>query len=358
MTDLHLRYPHMALGTNGDMKKVYLFMAIAAFILIIACINFMNLSTARSAARSKEVGMRKVMGSQRSNLINQFLVESMIVSFVALILSLGIATLALKGFNHLADRSFEFADLFARTTLLYLVILVLIVGLLAGSYPAFYLSGFKPIKALKGQIKSGSGNAFLRKGLVAFQFAISILLIISTAVVYGQLQFMSNQKLGFQPEQVLLVKNGYPLMDKVGPFRNKVQALPSVENLAMSDNYFSEGISNYGYVTVEDNPREDYLMNMFVSAEFAETLDLELLEGRFFNKELLSDSMTVVINESAAKWLGWDDVVGRKLSRDEGRDFTIIGVVGDFHYTSLKESIEPMVFRNVNNEGWINKISL
>ncbi len=355
VTALHLHYPWLALGSNGDINNVYTFMAVAVFILLIACINFMNLSTARSAARSKEVGMRKVLGSLRGNLINQFLVESMIVSLVAMLLALGIAVLSIRGFNDLANRSFELSDLLAPATLLYLLALVVVVGLIAGCYPAFYLSGFKPIKALKGEIKSGSGNAFLRKGLVAFQFAISILLIISTVVVYSQLQFMSQQKLGFQPEQVMLIKNGDRLERNFDSFRNKVKAMPAVESFAMSDRYFSGGISNYGYRTVENAPRSVNLMNMFVSAEFGETLDLELIEGRYFNKDFMSDSMTVLVNEQTAKWLGWEDVVGRKLSRGVGRDFTIIGIVRDFHYTSLRREIEPMVLRNVNDRGWINR---
>ncbi|MCE7995345.1 MAG: FtsX-like permease family protein [Roseivirga sp.] len=355
MTDLHLFFPSFALGSNGDIDNVYTFIAVAIFILIIACINFMNLSTARSAARSKEVGMRKVLGSLRGNLINQFLVESMIVSLVAMVLAMGLSALFLNGFNTLANRNFELIDLLAPQTLLYLLVLVLIVGLLAGSYPAFYLSGFKPIKALKGEMKSGSANAFLRKGLVAFQFAISIFLIISTVIVYAQLQFMGNQKLGFEPEQVLLVKNGSRLSGNINGFRNAVEAHPNVENFAMSDRYFSGFISNYGYQTVEDNPRSYNFMNMFVSAQFQEALDLELVDGRFFNKELVSDTSNVLVNEAAAKWLGWDGVVGGKVSRGEGRDFRIIGIIKDFHYTSLKQDILPMIIRNVNNEGWINE---
>lgn len=355
MRALHLHYPWLALGSNGDIDNVYTFMAIAGFILLIACINFMNLSTARSAARSKEVGMRKVLGSLRGNLINQFLVESMIVSLVAMVLALIIAIICIGGFNNLADRNFDIGDLMKPITLLYLLGLVVIVGLIAGCYPAFYLSGFKPIKALKGEIKSGSGNAFLRKGLVAFQFAISILLIISTVVVYSQLQFMSNQKLGFQPEQVVLIKNGDRLRGDLDAFRNQVKALPNVDQVAVSDRYFSGYIGNYGYRTVEDVPRSVNLENMFVSAEFGPALDVELLEGRFFNSDFTADSMSIVINEKAAEWLGWDEVIGRKLSRDEGRDFTIIGVVKDFHYASLKQNIEPMVWRYVNNKGWINR---
>ncbi len=355
MQDLHLHYPRFALGSNGSIDNVYTFSAVAVFILLIACINFMNLSTARSAARSKEVGMRKVLGSQRKNLISQFLIESMIVSVVAMILAMGLAHLFLGGFNQLANRTFTAADLFAPTTLLYLVVLVLIVGLLAGSYPAFYLSGFKPIKALKGEVKSGSGNAFLRKGLVTFQFAISIFLIISTAVVFTQLRFMSNQKLGFDAEQVLVVKKVSRLKQKLVSFKNTVLANPNITEVATSDRYLSGFISNYGYLTVEENPRNTSLMNIFASGNYQKALNLEIKEGRFFSPELVSDSLNVIINEATAKWLGWDEVIGRKVSRGPGAEFTIIGVVKDFHYTSLKRSIEPLILRNVSSTGWINE---
>ena len=355
MRDLHLYFPNFALGSNGDIDNVYTFMAVALFILIIASINFMNLSTARSAARSKEVGMRKVLGSLRGNLINQFLVESMIVALVAMLLALGLSAFSLKGFNVLANRSFDLSDLFALKTLIYLLALVLIVGLLAGSYPAFYLSGFKPIKALKGEIKSGSANAFLRKGLVSFQFAISIFLIISTMVVYAQLRFMSDQKLGFEPEQVLLVKSASRLQGKLSTVRNELLANANIEKVGMSDRYFSGFIGNYGYQTVEPNQRSVNLMNMFVSADYMDAVGLNLKEGRFFSGQFVNDTSTVVVNEAAAKWLGWDDVVGGKISRGEGRDFTIVGVVEDFHYTSLKREIEPMVFRHFPNSGWINE---
>ncbi len=354
MADLHLHMPNMALGSNGDIDNVYIFIAVAIFILIIACINFMNLSTARSAARSKEVGMRKVLGSLRGNLINQFLVESMLVSVVAMILAVVISAISLSGFNTLANRNFDLSDLLAPQTLVYLLILVLIVGLLAGSYPAFYLSGFKPIKALKGEMKSGSGNAFLRKGLVAFQFSISIFLIISTVIVYAQLQFMSNQKLGFEPEQVLLIKNGSRLRGNIKGFQNVVESHPNVESFAMSDNFFSNGISNYGYRTVEDNPRSINFMNMFVSGDFGETLDLKLIDGRFFDKNLISDTLSVVINEKAAEWLGWEQPIGRFVSREQGRNFKIIGIVEDYHYASLKQEILPMVLRKVTEDGWVD----
>ncbi len=352
MTDLHLYHPRLSLRSGGDINNVYIFSAVALFILIIACINFMNLSTARSAMRSKEVGMRKVLGSLRKQLVNQFLVESMMVSIISMVLALGLAALVLNGFNNLADRSFDYNDLFMGQVLLQLLVLVLIVGLLAGSYPAFVLSGFKPIKALKGEVqKGGKGSSFLRKGLVAFQFAISIFLIISTVVVFKQLNFLSNQKLGFDAEQVLVIKNTNVLENDAELFKNRLSQMPAVERMSMTRDFMSGGVSDWGYQTIEDNPREHSFINMFATDGFLETMGLQLVEGRNFTNELVSDTASILINEAAKKWLGWDEVLGRKLSRGDGEDYTIVGVTNDFNFTSLKRKIEPVIIRVMGNDG-------
>ncbi|RKQ43087.1 putative ABC transport system permease protein [Roseivirga pacifica] len=352
MTDLHLRYPHLALGSSGSIENVYIFSAVALFILIIACINFMNLSTARSAMRSKEVGMRKVMGSVRGQLISQFLVESMLISVSAMVLALGIAALSLDGFNTLANRTFTLNELFALPTLLKLLGLVLVVGLLAGAYPAFVLSAFKPIKALKGESQTGGkGNAALRQGLVAFQFAISIFLIVSTVVVFTQLNFLSKQSLGFEPDQVLVVKNANRLGAKGQSFLNDINRLPSVENATLSSQFVSSGISDWGYQTVEEVPREHSFINMFATDEYLETLGIALVDGRNFSNEVTSDTASILINESAAKWLGWEDPIGRKLSRGVNADYTIVGIVKDFNFESLKREIEPFVIRPMTWDG-------
>lgn len=354
MTDLHLYYPRLALRSGGSIDNVYIFSAVALFILVIACINFMNLSTAKSAMRSKEVGMRKVLGSQKSQLINQFLVESMMVSIISMFLALGLAALALDGFNGISNRSFEYQDLFGGTVLLQLLGLVLFVGLLAGSYPAFILSSFKPIKALKGEVqKGGKGSAFLRQGLVAFQFAISIFLIISTVVVFRQLSFLSDQKLGFDAEQILIIKNTNVLEDKAEVLKAQLAQIPSIENMAMSKDFLSERVSDWGYETVEENSRDHSFINMFATDDFLNTLGLELLEGRNFTNELVSDTANILINEATKQWLGWDEVLGRKLSRGDGEDYTIIGVINDFNFSSLKDKIEPMVVRVMGDDGLV-----
>jgi putative ABC transport system permease protein len=355
MKDLHLYYPHMALGSSGNINNVYVFSAVAFFILIIACVNFMNLSTARSSARSKEVGMRKVLGSLRKQLVYQFLVESMLISLSALVLAVLFASLSLDFFNQLANREFTISDLLALDTMIKLLILVLVVGLLAGSYPAFYLSGFQPIKALKGEVKSAGGNAFLRKGLVAFQFAISIFLVLCTLVVFNQLEFMGKQELGLNPDQVLVIKNTDKLGEKLGTFKNQISQNPNVSSVVVTNQYLSGGISDYGYQTMEENVRSNSFINMFSSDEFLETVGVKLLEGRFFSNELASDSASIVINEKAKAWLGYDDVIGKRLSRGDGEDYTIVGVVKDFNFSSLKSEIQPFIFRRMGKDGRIQE---
>jgi len=352
MTDLHLYYPRLSLSSGGSIDNVYIFSAVALFILVIACINFMNLSTARSAMRSKEVGVRKVLGSLKSQLVKQFLVESMMVSVLSMFLALGFAALALNGFNSLSNRSFDYQDLFRGVVMLQLLGLVIFVGLLAGSYPAFILSSFKPIRALKGEVQNGGrGSAFFRQGLVAFQFAISIFLIISTVVVFRQLNFLSDQKLGFDSEQILIVKNANVLEDKAEVLKDQLAKIPSIENMAMSKDFLSERVSDWGYETVEENSRDYSFINMFATDDFLNTMGLELLEGRNFTNELVTDTANILINEAAKKWLGWDDVLGRKLSRGDGEDYSIVGVINDFNFSSLKNEIEPMVIRLMGDDG-------
>lgn len=353
MQKLHLYYPHLA-KSNGSIDNVYIFSIVAAFILLIACINFMNLSTARSAMRSKEVGMRKVLGSLRRQLISQFMVESILVCLLASFLALGIASLSLPGFNQLSNREFSYEDLLQVSTLVKLFILMLTVGLLAGAYPAFVLSSFKPIKALKGESQTGGkGNAVLRKGLVAFQFAISIFLIVSTVVVYNQLSFINEQNLGFEPDQVLVVKNADRLQGKREAFKARLERIPSVESIAMTSTYASGGVSDWGYQTIEENPRSYGFRNMFATTDYLETMGLELIEGRNFNKDLVSDTANIIINEKAKKWLGYDDVLGTKLSRGDGENYTIIGVVKDFNFASLKSDIEPFIIRLMGDDGLV-----
>ncbi|HEY9117358.1 MAG TPA: ABC transporter permease, partial [Roseivirga sp.] len=351
MADLHLHYPHLA-DYTGSIDNVYIFTATAIFILLIACINFMNLSTARSAMRSKEVGMRKVLGSLRYQLIQQFLTESFLICLLAALLAIGVAVLVLPAFNQIANRNFNYSDIINASTLVQLIGLMIVVGFLAGAYPALVLSAFKPIKALKGEAgQSSRGGGLLRKGLVAFQFAISILLIVSTVVVFYQLQFIKKQDLGLNTDQVLVVKNLNRLPMSGEALRNRLNELPSIKSASLMNQYPSQWISDWGYQTLEDNPRSYGFRNLFADQSFIETMGLNLLDGRNFNQQLASDTANILINQAAANWLGYDDPIGQKLSRGDGEDYTIIGVIQDFNYESLKSGIDPMIIRMMRTDG-------
>jgi putative ABC transport system permease protein len=361
VTDIHLRSDLTAeLAANSDITYVYLFSAIALFILLIACINFMNLSTARSANRAKEVGVRKVMGSMRSHLVRQFLIESVLLSFFAFVLAIGLAKLVLPAFNSLAQ-----VDLSLPSGISFFSIVVLcalIVGLIAGLYPSLFLSGFEPVRVLKGQLALGSKSGIIRGALVVFQFAISIFLIIGTVTVYRQLNFIQNKKVGFNKDQVIMVSDVYALGDKAEVFKNEI-----LQNNAIVSGTVS------GYIPVSggwrsDNthwpygsqPTEENMVGMQtwqVDLDYLKTLGIEIKSGRAFSAEFPSDSSAVILNQTAVDHfkLG-PDPLGKKISTFGGNNpdgsldknsvisFTVIGVVEDFHFESLKQNISPLGF--------------
>mgnify|MGYP000858872915 FL=1 len=235
ITKIHLYSDYsFELNPTGNIQYIYIFSAVALFILILACINFMNLSTARSASRAKEVGIRKVLGTERNALIAQFLAESILTAFISLIIGLGIAWLVLPLFNEIAAKSLSMVDLLSVQILPFIILLPIFVGLLAGSYPAFYLSGFKPIAVLKGNSNTGFRKSNLRNALVVFQFAVSIMLIIGTIIVYSQLHYIQTARLGYEKDQVLVVNDTYALDQNVQAFKNEVLGLPGVRSATVS----------------------------------------------------------------------------------------------------------------------------
>ncbi|MDE3254309.1 MAG: ABC transporter permease, partial [Bacteroidota bacterium] len=235
LTDIHLHSDRTAeLGTNSNIQYVYIFSVVALFILLLACINFMNLSTARSANRAKEVGIRKVMGSDKRSLIRQFMVESLVMSFFSLLIAILLVWIALPFFNTISGKSMQVFNLFGWKELVLLSLLPVIVGILAGSYPAFYLSSFQPILVLKGKLTTGFKRSGLRNALVVFQFATSIILIIGTIIVYGQLNYIRTTKLGFQKDQVLVINNTHSLGNGVDAFKNELSQLPGVKSASVS----------------------------------------------------------------------------------------------------------------------------
>ncbi|HEX8278577.1 MAG TPA: ABC transporter permease, partial [Segetibacter sp.] len=289
LTDIHLKSDRIAeLSANSSIQNVYIFSAIAIFILVIACVNFMNLSTARSANRAKEVGVRKVLGTKRSNLISQFLTESVLLSLIAFIIALGISLLLLPFFNQLASKQFTLSPFEHALLLPALLVFAVLVGILAGSYPALYLSAFKPIEVLKGKLGAGFKSSYFRSSLVVFQFFISIFLIIGTVVIYRQLNYIQNKKLGFDKEQVLAIKNTYVIDKNVEVFKDEVLKLPQVRSATISgflpvpssrnDNpFFPEGEIN--------NNKAVAMQNWSVDYDYINTLGMQILRGRNFSRQ-------------------------------------------------------------------------
>lgn len=358
LTDIHLHSDFASdLSRPGDIRYVYIFSAIALFMLLIACINFMNLSTAAASKRAREVGIRKVLGSGKSELIQQFLLETIVITAIALVLALVLIYLALPVFNNLATQNLTLS--FSENPLLIpvLLLLVLVVGFLAGSYPAFYLSSFKPVEVLKSKLKSGRKSIGLRSGLVVFQFFISILLIVCTLVVYNQLFYIQHKKLGYDKEKVLILQDTWMLGKNVEAFRQLVKNDPRVVSVS-SSGYVPAGRSNNNNFFV--SPGENYTqiiktLRYDVDENYISTLGIQLLEGRNFSQQFGTDSNSVILNEAAANEFGWrQGAVGKTISRtNEGRKeiYSVIGVIKDFHFRSLHERISPLVMAYSPDQG-------
>ena len=339
------------LGPNNDIRYIYIFSAIAVFILIIASINFMNLSTARAAGRAKEVGLRKVLGSQRRQLIIQYLIESTFLSFISIIFAIGIVVLTLPAFNQLSGKSLEISALFLQGMPFYLILLAVLTGFLAGSYPSFFISAFHPIQVLKGKMKIGVKSGMMRNALVVFQFTASIILIIGTMVVFKQLRYIQNKNLGFNKEHVLILDNAYLLEKQAKTFKEKMKTYPQILNASISgylpvpSNRSNDGIFPEGK---RDDEHSTSFQNWIVDYDYLETMGMKLVEGRFFSQEVATDDQAAVINQSVATQFSWPDPVGRRLGRmiNQKGDielYTVIGVIEDFHFESLRENIGPLV---------------
>lgn len=361
LTDIHMHSNQTGeLGANTTVEYVYIFSVIAAFILLIACVNFMNLSTARSANRAREVGVRKVLGSARKYLIAQFLSESVMVALAAMIIGVVAAVILLPAFNHLADKDITIT----AHTLVWLIpasaILVLVAGFLAGLYPAFFLSAFKPINVLKGKIATGFKGSGLRSFLVVLQFSISIFLIAGTLVVYNQLHYIQNRDLGFNRSQVLIVHNAFELGGHSKIFKHEIKQLGGVENATMTgflpvQSNRSTGIFYKGAVA---DPKSSIFPQVWaVDDDYVNTLGMKILTGRNFSNKMASDSNALVINETAAKLLEFTDPINKVIYTSPGgnagkfQPMTIIGVVKDFNFSSLRQNIEPVVMELRDDTG-------
>jgi putative ABC transport system permease protein len=348
LLDIHFsRDPDLQLEPGGNLNTIYLLIGIALFILVIACINFMNLSTAKFSGRAKEVGVRKSMGGSTGRLRAQFLLESVMYSLLAIVLAHLILALILPLFNTLLGKLLTLNSLKNLYYLTTVLILLFIVGLMAGSYPAFYLTSFRPVEILRGTIKAGMKSKRIRRILVVFQFMMSIGLIICTLLIFKQLQYLKNKDLGFDNNKIVVISNIESLGTGKISFKEELLKMPEVINacicnLVPPDAYYSD------LFRPGDEDKQDRGSNYcIVDEDMAATFKLSMADGRFFSKEFPSDSRAVVINEAAAKLFGWDDPVGKKIKtfrvKDGEDEREVIGVVKDFNFQSLEEEITSLL---------------
>jgi len=360
LTSIHLHSNlQQELGHNGNIQYVYIFSAIAIFILLIACVNFMNLSTARSSNRAKEVGVRKVLGSPRKYLIAQFLTESILVTFASAIIAIVIAWLLMPLFNGVSGKQLAFTvQTFAWLAPCSLV-LVVVIGFVAGSYPAFFLSRFQPINVLKGKVSAGFKGGGLRSFLVVFQFGISIFLIIGTMVIYNQLHYIQTTNLGYNRNQVLIIKNTESLNSQAQTFKQQIKQLPGVEDVSLSGFVPTGEASNITALFPDATlTSHTAMLTEFwpVDEDYIKTLGMRLQAGRSFSANMKTDSSAVVINEAAAKFFGFKDPLNKTIYRNSigVQQFEIIGVIKDFHFKSLRENITPVVLYLAGDNGALN----
>lgn len=348
---------------GGDISYIYIFGAVAAFMLIIACINYMNLATARSANRSKEVGVRKVMGSQRSQLIIQFITESMVIAIIALITSLVLIYALLPSFNTLANKELPFSYILQAPVMLSLIGIILFVGVVGGSYPAFYLSGFNPVSVLKGKLAAKGGSVVFRKVLVITQFAISIFMLISTLVVFDQLQYIRNKDLGFDKSRVLrLDLSERELREKANVLMERLKQSPEVAGVGMSNAAPGQGIGKL-LLKVEDNEGKltDRGVDLFgANFDFVKTMGMEIITGRDFSRDVTSDTTyAVLVNEAMVKRMAWENPIGKKFIFQGGGpnntdiEKRVVGVVKDYHQNSLYDAIEPLMIVLDKNHRYV-----
>ncbi len=361
LTDIHLHSSmEFEISPNGDIRYVYLFLVIAFIVLLLACMNFINLSTARSVYRAKEIGLRKVVGAKRGELIGQFLGESMFLASLAVIFTVVAVEILLPSFKGFVERDLFFDYLKSRDVLLLLIGIALFTGVLSGSYPALFLSALNPVVALKGLVDAGSKKSAMRKTLIIVQFAISVILVIGTGLVYDQAEYIRNRRLGFRKEHIVVMPNGGGEPER--RYRNKVSAHSAVLNVTASSTVPGGGMSaNVFYPLTDGTYKDAVLMNVFyVDHGFIETFGIEVLEGRALSDDVASDRKgAFMLNQAAMSKLGWTSCANRQFGMDvhgEGAEMRaglqgdVVGVVTDFHYKSLHHEIEPLVI--MMGGGW------
>ena len=367
LTDIHLRsHLDYEAEENGDIKRVYIFSAIALFILLIACINYMNLSTARSALRAREIGIRKVIGAQKKQLVFQFLSESILLTLLALVLAIAILWFALPGLNSISGQNMSIDLILNWKILLPILLTPFLVGFVAGIYPALFMSSFQPVKTLKGLFKSTGGNISLRKILVVAQFSISIILIICTMIVFQQLRYMQTKSLGYNKDHIINLLYYNNISDQYESFRNDLLRQPNVKNVTRSSRIptgrllDAMGASSMNGDSLQ--PINASLKFVAVDYDFADNYELSFAAGRNFSKSYGLDTSNFILNEAAVTAVGWKspkEAIGKDFKYGRAKGY-IIGVVKDFHFESLHQKIEPMIFilPAPSQSGFFNALSI
>jgi putative ABC transport system permease protein len=352
LTDIHLR-SHLddEIEENGDISRVYIFSVIAVFILLIACINYMNLSTARSALRAKEIGIRKVIGAQRKEIVRQFLSESVLVTWIALLFALAFTWLLVPFINHLSGLDLAFSSLFRYQIIIVILLLPFVIGLISGIYPAMFMSSFIPVKVLKGVLKVGSGGISFRKILVVLQFSISIMLIIATTVVFEQLHFIQQKSLGFNKDHIINMAYVGSLTNQFESFRHELLKNPAVKEIGRSSRIPSGRLLDDQNAQVMQGgklaPIKIDLKYITADYGFIPTYGMQMAAGRNFSREYITDTANYIINETAVQQLGWktpQNAIGKDISYGNVKG-KVIGVVHDFHFESLHQKIIPLLFQ-------------
>ena len=351
VTDIHLHSKlEMEPEEVGSMSYIWIFSAVAFFMLLIACINYMNLTTARSARRAKEIGMRKVMGSDKKQLIFQFLSESVLTALAAVVLSMLLVLLLMPAFNSISGKEFTWRTLFQPFNIFLLLGIGLLTGLVGGSYPAFYLSSFKPMSVLKGGLSKASGNINLRRTLVVLQFSTSMVMLICTWIVYAQLSYIRNKDVGFNKNQVMTVtvNTGEDERGKINAMDNDFRSIPGVKNVGTGNSYPSAPNLNLNLFRIQtDSGYVDKAVNCYaIDENFLPVLNIPIIRGRNF--ENLGDTLhSIVVNQAMVKHFGWKEPIGMRVKfpgDTSGNYLEVVGVVKDFNQKSLYNPIEPLLF--------------
>ena len=347
------------LERTGDIAYVWLFSGIGLFILLLACLNFMNLSTARSANRAKEVGLRKVVGAQRAQLIKQFIGESMILTFIAILLSLFLVFFTLPIFNNISGKNLAMTYLSNPVLLLGLFGFFIIVSLIGGSYPAFFLSAFRPVEVLQGRLRRGAKNSVLRIALVSLQFTVSIVLIIGTLIVSKQLNYVRNKNLGYDKDHIIALRiRNEETQKRHEALRNALLTNPNILSVSASSS-LPLGQNSFSAHHIAGQPLSEMIMlhTQIVDEHFIDTYNMEIVEGRNFSRDFPTDLQeAIIVNEATVRKLGWqDEALGKEIdalmSMTEMKTYRIIGVIKDYHFLSLHEEIQPLVLYNANPYG-------